>query len=363
MQGLSIQLVYLHKQLHALTCLLKGYCTSLDVLQVTRRDAGDFPADALLASGSATVCGRTLWRSMQLEGSHEGFLMATDVENPSPQSWTEVPRPAGKWGKRIYTLSSGVDWVYGIFTRHTDKGAETPVPEIYCLEDRPDSQWQHVKTFQTARQRFGAHMLQTTSRGLMLVIAGGCRSRGPNRPLERLRSVEYLTLDGPTAGEWQALPDLPRSCTSCRFATYQEHLCLIGKQGATFHDRTKVLTLPLGAFEDDHPAATGQGIPVQETFRPVWNDDRIAPMPNSKCGITVASGILITVGGQNSDRAVSNKICAYDVISNTWRVVGSIASPRLHPRLLHLNGYVLLIAGRNTKRVETKMESLHFTCV
>ena len=273
--------------------------------------------------GSATVCGNMAY-------FRPGFSRCVQSYNADTEEWSTLPTCPTEY----FTLAV----VNGLLTavggwQSPWFGPKKSTNTLLSLitQERGKKEWvKHFPPMPTKRD-----LTAVVCSGKSLVVAGGVQEGG-----NKLTTVEVMKID---TCEWSTVSSLPQPLYAATATICRNRVYLVGGCGQDGWTRS-VFTCSVDAL-----------LPSQ-SCQPVWNMITDLPVTCSSC--VTLNGQLVAVGGQDSDKKVTNNIYSFNTQTNSWEVISQMPTSRCwciatvlpHNELMVMGGW---IGTKETDIVET----------
>ena len=177
-----------------------------------------------------------------------------------------------------------------------------------------------------------------TCSGKFLVVAGG-RGEG----YTKLVTVELMNTD---TLQWSIASSLPHPLSDATVTVCGDRVYLLGSLDQDGYSSNSVLTCSLSTLLQTQTVGAKMKTLSLATNQFIWHTTADLPVRCSTC--VTLNGLLLAVGGYNSDKMDSNTIYSYNTETSSWKVISHMHTPRRWCLVTALPDNRLMVVGGQT---------------
>ena len=172
----------------------------------------------------------------------------------------------------------------------------------------------------------------------VLVVAGG-RGEG----YTKLVTVELMNTD---TLQWSIASSLPHPLSDATVTVCGDRVYLLGGLDQDGYSSNSVLTCSLSTLLQTQTVGAKMKTLSLATNQFIWHTTADLPVRCSTC--VTLNGLLLAVGGYNSDKMDSNTIYSYNTETSSWKVISHMHTPRRWCLVTVLPDNRLMVVGGQT---------------
>ena len=214
-------------------------------------------------------------------------------------------------------------WVIGAFTGGYPN--ENSVADIYVYTPSNDT-WEKAGTIPQNRRRGSAGAV--LHNGLIYIVGGNTNGHNPG-------AKPWFDSFNPATGEWRSLPDAP---------TARDHLT-----ASVSNNKLVVAAGRQSAFPNVF-ANTVSSTNVYNFDTQSWSNAKNIPTARAGAMSVAVGNEVVLIGGEVADSGdAKDTVESYNVVSNTWRQLGSLQVGRHSGAAAVLNSKIHVVSGSERK--------------
>ena len=272
-----------------------------------------------MRKGSATVCGSMAYFRPAFTGEVYSY-------NSDTEEWSTLPKCVRKY----FTLTV----VNGLVTAVGGWQSDNYINTLLSLS-QDKTNWEELFPPMPTKRKLPAVVCTEKA----LVVAGG-----EGKEKSRLATVEVMNTD---TLQWSKVGSLPHGLYQASATVCGDRVYLVGGYQWVDQSNKSVFTCLLSDLLQS------------QTEKSVWEKIKDLPMEHSPC--VTLNGQVLAVGGEDSDKKVTNNIYSYNTKENSWEVISHMPTPRSWCLVTVLPGNRLMVVGAQTGTQHTKkVEIAHY---